>query len=136
MEAANRGASDAGAPSVGFNIQLPREQKPNPWITPGLAFSFHYFALRKMHFLLRARALVAFPGGYGTLDEVFEALNLVATGTIPPMPILLVGHDYWTRVVNLDYLIEQGFADPLDRTLLQIVETGAEAARFILEHCR
>jgi uncharacterized protein (TIGR00730 family) len=136
MEAANRGASDAGAPSVGFNIRLPREQKPNPWITPGLAFSFHYFALRKMHFLLRARALVAFPGGYGTLDEVFEALNLVATGTIPPMPILLVGHDYWTRVVNLDYLIEQGFADPLDRTLLQIVETGAEAARFILEHCR
>jgi predicted Rossmann-fold nucleotide-binding protein len=89
-----------------------------------------------MHFLLRARALVAFPGGYGTLDEVFEALNLVATGTIPPMPILLVGQDYWTRVVNLDYLIEQGFADPLDRTLLQIVETGAEAARFILEHCR
>jgi uncharacterized protein (TIGR00730 family) len=135
MEAANRGASDAGAPSIGFNIRLPHEQQPNPWITPGLAFSFHYFAIRKMHFLLRASALVAFPGGYGTLDEVFEALNLVATGTIAPMPIVLVGVDYWSKVISLDYMIEQGYADPLDRTLLQVMDSGVEAARFILAHC-
>lgn len=136
MEAANRGASDAGAPSIGFNIRLPQEQQPNPWITPGLAFSFHYFAIRKMHFLLRARALVAFPGGYGTLDEVFEALNLVATASIAPMPIVLVGSEYWSRVIDLDYLLEQGYAEPIDRTLLQVMDSGAEAARFILNHCR
>ncbi len=135
MEAANRGASDAGAPSIGFNIRLPHEQEPNPWITPGLAFSFHYFAIRKMHFLLRAKALVAFPGGYGTLDEVFEALNLVATATIAPMPIVLVGSNYWSKVISLDFLIDQGYADPIDRSLLQVMDSGVEAARFVLAHC-
>ncbi len=136
MEAANRGAAEAGAPSIGLNIRLPREQQPNRWITPGLAFSFHYFALRKMHFLLRARALVAFPGGYGTLDELFEALNLVQTGKIAPMPIVLVGREHWSRVISLDYLVEEGFIDAADRALVQCVDSGAEAAAIIETHYR
>jgi hypothetical protein len=131
MEAANRGAAEAGAPSIGFNIRLPREQQPNRWITPGLAFSFHYFALRKMHFLLRARALVAFPGGYGTLDELFEALNLVQTGKIAPIPIVLVGREHWSRVISLDYLVDEGFIGAEDRELVQCVDSGAEAAGII-----
>jgi hypothetical protein len=133
MEAANRGATEAGAPSVGFNIQLPHEQAPNRWITPALAFRFRYFALRKMHFLLRAKALVAFPGGYGTLDEVFESLNLVQTRKIQPIPIVLVGREHWQRVVDFDYLVEQGFIDPGERALARIVDTGVEAARVVLE---
>jgi uncharacterized protein (TIGR00730 family) len=133
MEAANRGAAEAGAPTIGFNIQLPVDQPPNPYITPTLAFRFHYFALRKMHFLLRARALVAFPGGYGTLDELFESLNLVVTGKIHPIPIVLVGAQHWRRVVDFDYLVNEGFVDAQDRELAQIVETGAEAARLILD---
>lgn len=134
MEAANRGACEAQAPSIGFNILLPIEQPPNAYITPSLAFRFHYFALRKMHFLLRARALVAFPGGYGTLDELFESLNLVQTRKIQRIPIILVGAEHWRRVVDFDYLVNEGFIDAADRDLLQLVETGAEAAQAILEH--
>jgi uncharacterized protein (TIGR00730 family) len=133
MEAANRGAAQCGAPSVGFNISLPAAQQPNPYITPALALRFRYFALRKMHFLLRAKALVAFPGGYGTLDEVFESLNLVQTHKIHPIPIILVGKDYWRRVLDLDYLIEQGFLTPEEGALATVVDTGAEAAQAILD---
>lgn len=135
MEAANRGASEAGAPTVGFNIRLPHEQFPNRYITPGLAFQFRYFALRKMHFMFRARALVALPGGFGTLDEVYEALNLVATRTIAPIPIVLVGRDYWDRVVPLDMLVAEGFIAAEDRALVHYAESGADAARFVLDHC-
>jgi uncharacterized protein (TIGR00730 family) len=132
MEGANRGASEAGAPSIGFNIRLPTEQLPNPYITPQLAFRFHYFALRKMHFLLRARALVAFPGGFGTLDELFESLNLIQTRAIHPIPIVLVGREHWRQVIDFDYLVRAGFIDEADRTLFRIVETGPEAAQSIL----
>jgi uncharacterized protein (TIGR00730 family) len=133
MEGANRGAAEGGAPTIGFNIQLPIDQPPNPYITPTLAFRFHYFALRKMHFLLRARALVAFPGGYGTLDELFESLNLVVTRKIRRIPIVLVGSQHWRRAVDFDYLVNEGFIEAQDRELAQIVETGAEAARLILD---
>ena len=133
MEAANRGAFEAGAPTIGFNIHLPQDQPPNSYITPTLAFRFHYFALRKMHFLLRARALVAFPGGYGTLDELFESLNLVQTKKIRPIPIVLVGKEHWRRVVDFDYLLAQGLIDVHDLEILRVVETGAEAARLILD---
>jgi uncharacterized protein (TIGR00730 family) len=133
MEAANRGAADIGAPTIGFNIRLPAEQEPNPYITPTLALHFHYFALRKMHFLLRARALVAFPGGFGTLDELFEALNLVQTRTIKPIPIVLVGAEYWRRVIDFEFLLAQGLIAAADRGLFCVVETGAEAARHILD---
>jgi uncharacterized protein (TIGR00730 family) len=132
MEAANRGAFEAGAPSIGFNIRLPTEQLPNEYITPELALRFHYFALRKMHFLLRARALVAFPGGFGTLDELFEALSLVQTHEIEPIPIVLVGVEHWRRTVDLDYLVEQGCIDEPDRHLVSVVETGEEAADLVL----
>ncbi|MFM2109992.1 MAG: LOG family protein [Gammaproteobacteria bacterium] len=135
MEAANRGASEAGAPTIGFNIRLPHEQFPNPYITPGLAFRFRYFALRKMHFMFRARALVALPGGFGTLDEVYEALNLVATRTIAPIPIVLVGKDYWRRVAPLDLLASEGYISSVDRDLVHYAESGAEAARYLLERC-
>jgi uncharacterized protein (TIGR00730 family) len=132
MEAANRGAAECGAPSIGFNIAMPTEQQPNPYITPVLALRFHYFALRKMHFLLRAKALVAFPGGYGTLDEVFESLNLVQTRKIHPIPIILVGRDHWRRVLDMDYLIAQGFLTEEEGALATLVDTGAEAAEAIL----
>ena len=135
MEAANRGASEAGAPTIGFNIRLPQEQFPNPWITPGLAFRFHYFALRKMHFLLRARALVAFPGGFGTLDEVYEALNLVQTGTIAPMPIVLVDREYWARMLDLEFLAANGLAAKDDARYVTIVDDGLQAAEQILARC-
>lgn len=135
MEAANRGAFEAGAPSIGFNIRLPHEQFPNPYITPGLAFSFRYFALRKMHFMFRARALVALPGGFGTLDEVFEALNLVLTQAAKPMPIVLIGNDYWQRVLDLNYLVAEGFIEPQDRELVHYTDSGSEAAAFVLAHC-
>jgi len=126
MEAANRGAADAGANSVGLNIRLPHEQYPNPYITPDLCFRFHYFALRKLHFLLRARALVAFPGGYGTLDELFEALTLVQTRTIKPLPIVLVGEEYWRQAINIDFLIAEGTIDLEDRELFWYAETAKE----------
>jgi len=111
MEAANRGAFDAGAKSVGLNISLPHEQYPNPYVTPELCFSFHYFALRKLHFLLRAKALVAFPGGYGTLDELFEVLTLIQTRKIKPIPVVLVGEAYWRRAVDIDFLVDEGVID-------------------------
>jgi predicted Rossmann-fold nucleotide-binding protein len=127
--------SEAGAPTIGLNIRLPHEQVPNAWITPGLAFRFHYFALRKMHFLLRARALVAFPGGFGTLDEVYEALNLVATRSIEPMPIVLVGRDYWSRMLDLGHLVSQRLIGPTEAALVQQFDSGAEAAAYVLAHC-
>ena len=133
MEAANRGAYDVGAPSIGLNIALPREQFPNPYITADLCFRFHYFALRKLHFLLRARALVAFPGGYGTLDEVFETLTLVQTRTIPPVPVVLVGESYWRRVLDIDFLVEEGVIEQEDRALFWYAETAEDIWRSILD---
>lgn len=126
MEAANRGAFDAGAKTVGLNIALPREQFPNPYITPELCFRFHYFAMRKLHFVLRARALVAFPGGYGTLDEVFETLTLSQTRVLKPLPIVLVGEAYWRRVFDPDFLVEEGVIAPEDRALFWYAETAQE----------
>ncbi|MEX0852345.1 MAG: LOG family protein [Bauldia sp.] len=126
MEAANRGAFDVGAKSVGLNVSLAREQFPNPYVTPELCFRFHYFALRKLHFLLRAKALVAFPGGYGTLDELFELLTLVQTRTIKPMPVVLVGDEFWRGVVDFDALVDEGVIDPEDRDLFWFAETAEE----------
>lgn len=126
MEAANRGAQDAGAKTVGLNITLPHEQYPNPYLTPGLCFRFHYFAIRKLHFLLRARALVVFPGGFGTLDEMFETLTLIQTRKIEPLPVILVGRDYWRRVFDPDFLLEEGVIDPEDRDLFWFAETAEE----------
>lgn len=126
MEAANRGAYDLGAKSVGMNINLPHEQYPNPYITPELCFSFHYFALRKLHFLLRAKALIAFPGGYGTFDELFETLTLVQTRTIRPLPVILVGETYWRQAFNVDFLVDEGVIDPEDRDLFWYAETAQE----------
>jgi hypothetical protein len=127
MEAANRGAWETGAPTIGLNIALPHEQYPNPYITPGLCFSFHYFALRKLHFLKRACALVAFPGGYGTFDEIFETLTLVQTRKIEPVPVVLVGAAYWRRVVDIDALVDEGVIDAEDRDLFWFAESAAEA---------
>ncbi|HKX09298.1 MAG TPA: TIGR00730 family Rossman fold protein, partial [Stellaceae bacterium] len=132
MEAANRGAYDAGADSVGLNITLPHEQYPNPYASPDLCFRFHYFANRKLHFLLRARALVAFPGGFGTLDEVFEVLTLVQTRKMVPVPIVLVGEAYWRKVLDVDFLVEQGTVDPEDRELFWFAETAEQIWRGIL----
>ncbi len=126
MEAANRGAFEAGARSIGLNITLPHEQGPNPFITPELAFRFHYFALRKLHFLLRARALVAFPGGFGTLDELFEVLTLVQTGKMARIPIVLVGTEFWRRAVDFDYLVEEGFISPQDVQLFACVDVAED----------
>ncbi|MGA8610619.1 MAG: LOG family protein [Xanthobacteraceae bacterium] len=117
MEAANRGAADAGAPSIGFNIGLPREQGPNAYSTPELTFQFHYFAIRKLHFAMRANALVAFPGGFGTIDELFEILTLLQTKKMPPVPVLLIGRHYWTRIVNFEALAETGMIDHADLDL-------------------
>jgi hypothetical protein len=127
MEAANRGAHDVGAESVGLNIVLPHEQAPNLYVTPRLSFQFHYFALRKMHFLLRARAVAVFPGGFGTFDEFFELLTLVQTGKIKKMPILLFGREFWNRVVNFEELMLEGVISPSDLELFQFVETAEEA---------
>jgi hypothetical protein len=132
MEAANRGAHDVGASSVGLNIALPREQFPNPYMSANLCFRFHYFAIRKLHFLLRARALVAFPGGYGTLDEVFETLTLVQSRTIPPVPVVLVGEDYWRRAVDFDFLVDEGVIEREDRELFWYAETAEDVWQSIL----
>jgi hypothetical protein len=132
MEAANRGAHDVGAKSIGLNITLPHEQYPNPYVTPDLCFRFHYFSTRKLHFLLRARALVAFPGGYGTLDEVFETLTLVQTRTIEPVPIVLVGEEYWRRVIDVDFLVDEGVIEEEDRDLFRYAETAAQAWQMII----
>jgi len=126
MEAANRGAHEAGAKTVGLNISLPHEQYPNPYITPELCFRFHYFALRKMHFVKRAKALVAFPGGFGTLDELFETLTLIQTRKIKPLPVVLVGEDYWRRVFDKDFLVEEGVIDIEDRDLFWFAETAED----------
>jgi uncharacterized protein (TIGR00730 family) len=133
MEAANRGAFDVGAKSVGLNINLPHEQYPNPYITPELCFRFHYFALRKMHFLLRAKALVAFPGGFGTLDELFEVLTLVQTRKIKPVPIVLVGEEYWRRAIDVGFLADEGVIDAEDRELFWFAETANEIWGSILD---
>jgi uncharacterized protein (TIGR00730 family) len=127
MEAANRGAHDAGAVSVGLNIVLPKEQCPNPYITPELSFQFHYFGLRKMHFLMRARALAFFPGGFGTMDELFDALTLLQTRKIKPMPVLLFGEAYWRRVLNFEAMAEEGMIAPEDIDLIQYVEEPEDA---------
>jgi uncharacterized protein (TIGR00730 family) len=127
MEAANRGAHEAGAESIGLNIVLPHEQAPNEYVTPRLSFQFHYFALRKMHFLLRARAVAVFPGGFGTFDEFFELLTLIQTGKMKPIPILLFGSDFWSRVVNFQALVEEGVIDENDLDLFRIVDTAEEA---------
>lgn len=127
MEAANRGAAEAGAETVGLNIVLPHEQAPNSYVTPHLSFRFHYFALRKMHFLLRARAVAVFPGGFGTFDEFFELLTLVQTGKMKPIPILLFGREFWSRVVNFEALAEEGVINPEDLNLFKWVETAEEA---------
>jgi uncharacterized protein (TIGR00730 family) len=126
MEAANRGAADAGAPSIGFNITLPAEQQPNPYSTPDLTFRFHYFAMRKMHLAMRANALAIFPGGFGTFDELFELLTLTQTRKAPPLPIVLFGAEYWRRVVAWDVLVEQGMVDPADLDLFEIVDSAEE----------
>ena len=126
MEAANRGAYDLWAKSIGLNINLPHEQYPNPYITQELCFSFHYFALRKLHFLLRAKALIAFPGGYGTFDELFETLTLVQTRTIRPLPVILVGETYWRQAFNVDFLVDEGVIDTEDRELFWYAETAQE----------
>ncbi len=132
MEAANRGAFDAGADTIGLNITLPREQFPNPYVTPELCFRFHYFALRKLHFLLRAKALVAFPGGFGTFDELFELLTLMQTRTIKPMPVVLVGEEYWRGAVDFDYLAEEGVIEREDLDLFWFAETAEEIWEGIL----
>jgi uncharacterized protein (TIGR00730 family) len=127
MEAANRGASEAGAPSIGFNITLAAEQQPNPYSTPALTFQFHYFAMRKMHFAMRANALAVFPGGFGTLDEMFEILTLQQTRKAPPMPIVLVGAAYWREIVNFDALVAHGVVSRDDLALFDFAETAEEA---------
>jgi uncharacterized protein (TIGR00730 family) len=127
MEAANRGAAEAGYESIGLNIVLPHEQAPNPYVTPSLSMQFHYFALRKMHFLLHARALAAFPGGFGTFDELFELLTLIQTGKIKPIPVLLFGRDFWNRVVNFEALVEEGVISARDLNIFTFVETAEEA---------
>jgi uncharacterized protein (TIGR00730 family) len=127
MEAANRGAHDVDGDTIGLNIVLPREQAPNPYITPHLCFNFHYYALRKMHFMMRAVALVVFPGGYGTLDELFEVLTLIQTGKIEPIPVLLFGREYWERIIDFQALVEEGMIGPADRHIFSYVETAEEA---------
>jgi uncharacterized protein (TIGR00730 family) len=134
MEAANKGAYQAGGQSIGLNIVLPHEQKPNPYITPEFCFRFHYFAIRKMHFLQRARALVAFPGGFGTLDELFETLTLLQTGKANTVPVILYDKNFWTRLINFDLLVEEGLIKAEDMQLIQFVDTPEQAWQAIC-HC-
>ncbi|SOD96804.1 LOG family protein [Caenispirillum bisanense] len=136
MEAANRGADDVGAESIGLSIVLPHEQAPNLYITPKLSFNFHYFAVRKMHFLIRAEALTCFPGGFGTFDELFEALTLIQNRKIEPMPVLLFGESWWRKVVNLDALVEAGTISPHDLDIIRFVETAEEGWQAILDFYR
>lgn len=133
MEAANRGAYDVGSKSIGLNITLPLEQEPNPYISPELCLQFHYFAIRKMHFLLRAKALVAFPGGYGTLDELFEALTLVQTGKVLPLPIVLFGERYWKKLINFQHLVDEGTIAEVDLKLFTYADSATEAWKYISE---
>ena len=136
MEGANRGAHDVKGKSVGLNITLPEEQYPNPYITPELCFQFHYFALRKMHFMMRAKAMVFFPGGYGTMDELFEALTLVQTGKIKSLPVILFGKEFWTKAVNLQFLRDEGVIGPQDLDLFRYAETAREAWEKIQAYYR
>jgi uncharacterized protein (TIGR00730 family) len=131
MEAANRGAVEEGVETIGLNIVLPHEQLPNHYVTPNLSFQFHYFALRKMHFLLRARAVAVFPGGFGTFDEFFELLTLIQTGKVRPLPVLLFGRDFWTRVVNFDALVEEGVIAPHDLEIFHWCEDAESAWEFV-----
>ncbi len=133
MEAANRGAVEAGSETIGLNILLPHEQAPNAYVTPSLSFQFHYFALRKMHFLLRARAVAVFPGGFGTLDELLELLTLIQTGKMKPIPVLLFGREYWTRIINFEAMAEEGVINPNDTELFHWVETAAEGWQKIVD---
>jgi uncharacterized protein (TIGR00730 family) len=134
MEAANRGAFEAGDQTIGFNISLPREQHPNPYISPGLSFRFHYFALRKMHFMLRARAIVVFPGGFGSFDEFFEVLTLMQTKKVRSFPIILVGKEFWTGMVKFEQMIEFGVIDEIDMQVIHFAETAQEAWSIIRNH--
>ena len=134
MEAANRGAADVNAKSIGLNITLPHEQHPNPYITPELCFQFRYFAIRKMHFLIRAKALVAFPGGFGTLDELFETLTLIQTGKTENVMVVLVGRDFWERLINWQWLVENGLIAQKDLQLFCYAETAQEAWDLISRH--
>jgi uncharacterized protein (TIGR00730 family) len=134
MEAANRGAQDEGCESIGLNIVLPHEQLPNRYVTPDLSFQFHYFALRKMHFLLRARAVAVFPGGFGTFDEFFELLTLIQTGKVRPLPILVFGRQFWTRVVDFEALAEEGVISPGDLDLFHFCEDADEAWKFVTDY--
>ena len=136
MEAANRGAQEAGALSVALNIALPHEQHPNPYVTPDLSFKFHYFALRKMHFMMRAKALVAFPGGFGTLDELFEVMTLVQTRKARPVPILLFGSAFWKSLINMDVLLQEGTISPDDLQLFHYVDTPEDAWQAICDFYR
>jgi len=132
MEAANRGAWEEGKDTIGLNIVLPHEQLPNRYVTPDLSFQFHYFALRKMHFLLRARAVAVFPGGYGTFDEMFELLTLILTGKVRPLPILLFGRDYWNKVVNFQAMVDEGVISPHDLDLIHWCDEAQEAWDFVM----
>jgi uncharacterized protein (TIGR00730 family) len=131
MEAGNRGAADVGAPTIGLNIVLPHEQAPNAYVTPELSFNFHYFAIRKMHFLMRAKAMAIFPGGFGTMDETFEALTLIQTGRMERIPFLLFGKPFWEKAIDFDFLAEQGVISPSDRDLITFVDTAEEAWEVI-----
>lgn len=131
MEAANRGAADVGAPSIGFNIRLPREQGPNPWTTPELTFQFHYFAMRKMHLAMRANALVVFPGGFGTMDELFEILTLRQTGKMRPVPVVLVDRAYWTDLINFEAMTRHGFVHPDDLAAIAFASDGDDAWKIL-----
>jgi len=127
MEAGNRGAHEVGGRSIGLNIVLPHEQAPNPYITPELCFQFHYFGLRKMHFLMRSIGLLCFPGGFGTLDEMFEVLTLIQTGKCRRRPILLFGREFWTKLINFELLVETGMISAVDLQLFRFVESAEEA---------
>lgn len=131
MEAGNRGAADCGAPSIGLNIVLPHEQAPNEYVTPELCFNFHYFAIRKMHFMMRAKAVAIFPGGFGTMDELFETLTLIQTGRMERVPVILFGKEFWKRAIDLDYLAEQGTISPGDQNIIDAVDTADEAWTII-----
>ncbi len=135
MEAANRGAHDVGAPTIGFNITLPHEQEPNPWTTPELTFRFHYFAMRKMHLAMRANALVAFPGGFGTLDELFEVMTLRQTGKGRDIPIILFGEAYWRDIVNFDRLLSEGVIGPEDMNVFDFADSARQAWDKIRQTC-
>jgi len=134
MEAGNRGSDEVGAPSIGLNIVLPHEQAPNEFVTPGLCFNFHYFAIRKMHFLMRAKAIAVFPGGFGTMDEMFESLTLIQTKRMEPLPFLLFGKEFWSKVINFEELADQGTISPGDTDLFRYVDTATEGWDIIKSH--